>query len=334
MRVNYVIKRIGFLVIVVWAAATINFFLPRVSGQNPIRERMLKQIAVGSSVMQGIEEMIKHYDAKFGLDKPLWQQYLVYLGDVVRLDFGESITFYPRRVKDIIADGMPWTIGLLTLSTLSSFIIGSLFGALIAWPRSPGWLQWFALPVITLSAIPYYLLGLVLLFIFAFELKWFPGRGGYTLGQIPRWSWVFAFDTLKHAVLPAASIVLSAVGFWALGMRGMMVSVEGEDYMTMAEAKGLKARTRFLHYALRNTLLPQTTSLALSLAYVASGSILVEIVFSYPGIGYTLYNAILGVDYPVINGLVMTLILTLALSTLLLDLALPLLDPRITYARS
>jgi len=326
---RYLLRRAVFLMIVIWTAATVNFFLPRMTGQNPIRERIMDQISLGSSYHAGIEDLVAEYDKKFGLDKPLWRQYLTYLGDLVRLDLGQSIARYPNYVKDIIAGALPWTIGLLATSTLFSVIIGTLFGAVVAWPRAPRWIRSLGPPIFTLSAIPYYLLGLVLLFIFAFRLKWLPGSGGYDIGSIPNLSWDFALEVLEHSLLPALSIVLSSVGFWAMGMRGMVVTVEGADYMTLGEAKGLKDARLFFSYGIRNALLPQVTSFALAMAFVLSGAVLVEVVFSYPGIGYMLFKAVQGVDYPLIQGIVMTIIVALALATLILDLTLPVLDPRI-----
>jgi peptide/nickel transport system permease protein len=210
-----------------------------------------------------------------------------------------------------------------------SFIIGSIFGALVAWSRAPDWVRTLAPPVFALSAIPYYLLGLFLLYVFAFELGWFPGFGGYRRGTIPVRDFKFALEVLHHSILPAFSIMLSSVGFWAIGMRGMMIMVEGRDYMTMAEAKGLRSRTILLRYGLRNALLPQITSFALALGFVVSGAILVEVVFAYPGIGFLLFTSIRQVDYPVIQGIVLTLILSLATTTLIVDIVLPFLDPRI-----
>ena len=326
---RYLLRRVVFLMVVIWTAATVNFFLPRMTGQNPIRERIMDQISLGSSYHAGIEDLIAEYDKKFGLDKPLWQQYLTYLGDLARFDLGQSIARYPNFVMDIIAGALPWTIGLLATSTLFSVIVGTLFGAVVAWPRAPRWIRSLGPPIFTLSAIPYYLLGLVLLFIFAFRLKWLPGSGGHDIGSIPDRSWGFALEVLKHSILPALSIVLSSIGFWAMGMRGMVVTVEGEDYMTLGEAKGLKDLRLFFAYGMRNALLPQVTSFALAMAFVLSGAVLVEVVFSYPGIGYMLFKAVQGVDYPLIQGIVMTIILALALATLILDLTLPLLDPRI-----
>ncbi|MCY4412833.1 MAG: ABC transporter permease [Caldilineaceae bacterium] len=325
----YLLKRIVFFLLIVLTAATVNFFLPRLSGQDPIRERMIKQVQSGSAWGKGKEKMVEVYNAKFGLDKPLWQQYLTYLGDMARFDLGHSIAFYPKTVKDILREALLWTIGLLTMTTLLSFVFGTLFGALVAWTRAPLWLRSLAPPIMTMAAIPYYLLGLIMLFVFAFELRWFPGHGGYRIGTIPNVSWRFFLEALEHSILPALSILLSSLGFWAIAMRGMMVTVEGEDYMTLAEAKGIKSSRLFLDYGLRNAILPQITSLALAMGYVFSGALLVEVVFGFPGIGTVLFNSIKGVDYPVIQGIVLTIILTLATTTLILDLTLPMLDPRI-----
>ena len=326
---GYLLKRVAFFLLIVWTAATVNFFLPRLSGQDPIRERMIKLVQSGSAWGKGIEDMVELYNEKFGLDKPLWQQYLTYLGDMSRFELGHSIASYPRTVNQILRDSMLWTISLLTVTTLLSFIFGTLFGAIVAWTRAPLWLRSLAPPIMTMAAIPYYLLGLILLFIFAFELRWFPGHGGYRIGHIPNLSWKFLLEAGEHAILPALSILLSSLGFWAIAMRGMMVTVEGEDYMTLAEAKGIKSGRLFYDYGLRNTILPQITSLALAMGYVFSGALLVEVVFGFPGIGTVLFQAIKGVDYPVIQGIVLAIILTIATTTLILDLTLPILDPRI-----
>ena len=333
MRVKDLVVRLAFLVLVVWSAATVNFFLPRLSGKDPVRQRMLDQLASGSQPAVDIDEMVRIYDVKFGLDKPLWRQYLTYLGDMARFDLGTSIYFYPRDVKDIIGEALPWSIGLLTVSVLFSFTVGIILGAFIGSPGCPKWMQLLALPLISLAAMPYYLLGLIMLMVFAFRLNWLPGTGGYSIGAIPNSSWAFALDVLKHSVLPALSVVLSSIGFWTLGMRGMMVTVQGEEYMTLAEAKGLKERRVFLRYAVRNAILPQATELALSMGYVVSGFVLVERVFSFPGLGTTLFAAIKGVDFPVIQGVVLTLVFALAIALLILDLILPLLDPRIRVGR-
>jgi peptide/nickel transport system permease protein len=333
VRLAYVARRVGLFLAVIWAAATLNFFLPRISGQDPVREKLMQQAAATGSVQTGLEEMVAEYQREFGLDQPLWRQYLTYLSNVARLDFGYSIANYPRTVASILGYALPWTIGLLLTTTILGFVIGTLAGALLAWPRSPGFIQYLFPPLLTLSAIPFFLLGLVLIYLFAFRVHWFPLFGGYTPGTFPTLNVNFALDVLKHSVLPALSILLASLGFWALGMRGMMITIEGEDYMTFAESTGLKDRTLFFTFALRNALLPQTTALGLSLGQLLSGALLVEVIFSFPGIGSVLYNAIRQFDYFLIQGIVFTIVLAVTFATLILDLIYPLLDPRITYQR-
>jgi peptide/nickel transport system permease protein len=189
-------------------------------------------------------------------------------------------------------------------------------------------------PLFTFSVVPYYLLGLILAYILAFKLRVFPMSGSSAYGTAASWSPGFVIDVLYHSILPALSIVLASLGFWALGMRAMMVSVSGEDYMIYAEAKGLKSKRIFLGYAMRNALLPQTTTLALSLGTILSGALLVEIVFGYAGMGAVLFRAVTAFDYFTIYGVVFFIIVGVAFATLVLDLTYPLLDPRIRYQKS
>jgi len=330
---NYLLKRLGVFLIIVWAGITINFIMPRLAPVNPIQERLLQAVSFGGAGKSDMEAVVRTYEARFGLDQPLWKQYFRYIGDVVRLDFGVSIANFPSRASDIILRALPWTLGLLSMATLIAFALGTLLGALLAWPRTPALLHYLAAPLLALSAIPYYLLGLGLVFLLGFTLRAFPLGGGFTLGTLPSASLTYAIDVIYHSVVPALSIVLSSVGFWALSMRGMMVTVQGEDYVNYARARGLKNRDIFLRYALRNALLPQTTALALAMGYVVSGAVLVEVVFAYPGVGTVLYRAIQTFDYTVIYGVVIMIILSIALVTLILDLVYPLLDPRIAYQR-
>jgi peptide/nickel transport system permease protein len=331
---DYVAKRIGMFFLVVWLAATINFFLPRLGGQDPVREMMIQQAALGGNAQTGLEEMIKIYNEKFGLNTPLLEQYFNYLGDMSRLDFNYSIAHYPQRVSEIIGRALPWTLFLLTTTTVFSWVVGTLLGAFMAWPRSPRILSFLLPPLLSLNAIPFFLLGLVLIYLFAFNWRIFPLFGGYTPGTFPAMTPKFLRDALYHSILPALSIVLVSLGGWALGMRAMMVTTQGEDFVTYADAKGLKDRTIFLKYAIRNALLPQATALALVLGQIVSGAVLVEVVFSYPGIGNTLYEGIRSGDFYVVQGIVFILIVSIGLATLFLDLIYPLFDPRITYRRA
>ena len=334
MRIDFLLKRFGMLLVLIWVAATLNFIGPRLTGKDPVKTRLLKQAAVGGYVQQGMDEMAKEYERKFGLDRPLWEQYLTYLKEMSSFNFGPSISNYPRTVNEIMADALPWTIVLLGVTTLIAFVVGTFLGAILAWPKAPRSLQFLLPPLLTLSAVPYYLLGLVLLYVLAFRVPVFPSFGGYTPGTLPAMNFGFFADAASHAALPALSIILAALGFWALGMRAMMVTMQGEDSMVFAEAKGLKNRTLFFNYGMRNAMLPQATALALALGEILSGAVLVEVVFGYPGIGSVLYNAIKDFDYYLIQGIVFTIVVSIALATLLIDLAYPLLDPRIRYGKS
>lgn len=329
MRAGYILRRFGLLLAVIWTAATLNFFLPRLSPRNPVRERLIQMALSGGYVEQGIDEMVKAYEAKFGLDQPLWKQYFRYLGDIARFDLSYSLANFPKPVLELIGEVVGWSIGIALFTLLISFTVGSLLGALIAWPKSPKFLQYLVAPLMTISSVPAYIFGLVLIYFFAFRIKIFPMRGGFTLGTVPDNSLAFYLDVLKHAILPALSVILVSLGGWALGMRGMMVTVEGEDYMILAEAKGLKSKRLFFRYAVRNALLPQITGLGLSLGYLVTGQILVESLFGFPGIGNLLNRSIFVYDYNVILGITFLIILSIGVMTLILDLIYPLLDPRI-----
>jgi peptide/nickel transport system permease protein len=333
MTLGYIARRIGVFLVIIWLAATVNFALPRIAPVNPVREMLLKAARFAASGKTDMEKVVATYEAKFGLDQPVWKQYLNYLWDLAHFDLGVSISNFPSKVIDIILRALPWTIGLLLFSTLIAFVLGTLLGAVIAWPSSPRALSLLLAPLITLSAIPFYLLGLILVYFLAFSTKLFPVSGGYTLGSIPKMNWSFMVDVIWHSALPAFSIVLASLGSWALGMRGMMISGLEEDYITFAEAKGLRNRDIFTKYALRNALLPQTTSLALSLGFIVSGAVLVEIIFGFPGVGSLLYRSIQSFDYFMIYGVVIILIFAIGLATLIIDLVYPLLDPRISYQK-
>jgi peptide/nickel transport system permease protein len=333
MRFTYLFKRFGIFVLIVWLASSVNFFLPRFGGQDPMRAHLLEQAMLGGYVQAGLEEMVAEYNVKFGLDKPLWQQYLNYLGDVVRLDFNYSVSNYPRTVASMLADALPWTIGLLLTTTLLAFAIGTMLGAILGWPGAPHWLRFALPPLMALNAIPFFLLGLILIYLVTTRFPFFPLFGGYSPGTLLSATLDSLLDVLRHAILPATSIVLVAIGGWALGMRAMMVTTQGEDYTVFADAKGLRPFTIFLRYSVRNALLPQATALALVLGHIASGAVLVEVIFGYPGIGTVLYNAIRQSDYFLIQGIVFGVIVSLGFATFILDLIYPLLDPRITYRR-
>lgn len=330
MRIPYIVKRLGLFLVVVVLAASVNFIIPRLAPGNPIGA-MIEQLTSRGQSVSGVKDIIAAYAARFGLDQPLWRQYLNYLYDtVLRFDLGYSISFFPAKVEKVLFDALPWTIGLLSVATLFAFGLGSLLGALMAWPRSPRFVKQLGPLLMPLSAVPYYLLALILIYLLAFVAKLFPLGGAYNPSMPPSWNLASAVDIVWHGTLPALSIVLAGMGFWALGMRGMMVTVQGEDYLLLAEAKGLPARRIFFAYAMRNAILPQVTALAIALGTVVSGSILVEVVFTYPGVGWLLYNALRTSDYFLVQGVAYFLVLTVALAVLIVDLIYPWLDPRIT----
>jgi len=335
MSVGYVVRRLLIFLLVIWVGMTLIFFLPRaVPGKDPVMERMVMLAAGGSIRPEGIKAMVDAYREQFGLDQPVLVQYLRYMWNMVRFDFNYSLAQYPITVLDIIKIAMPWTIALLSVSLIISFSLGTLAGGLLGWPRTPRVFAYAMTPFLLMSSVPYYLIGLLLIYVFAFLLKWFPLGGGSQYGTLPSFSLQHILDLLYHSILPALSIVVAGIGGWALGMRGMIINTLGEDYIILAQARGLPSRRIFLWYAMRNALLPQTTSLALATGGVVSGQLLVEAIFRYPGIGNTLFTAIAGFDYFTIYGVVFFIILTIALATLIIDLLYPLLDPRIRYQRS
>jgi peptide/nickel transport system permease protein len=310
--------------------------LPRLSGGNAIREALLQQAAAGGYVQSNIDQMVAEYDKEFGLDQPLPVQYVTYLWNTSHLDFGFSMANYPTRVSTLMLNALPWTLALLGISTAIAFSLGIFLGGLLAWPKTPRFLVNVLLPpFLTLSAVPYYMLGLVLLWVLSFQTHWFPLFGAYTPGTLPDWSSIdFLEDVASHSILPALSIILSSLGFWALGMRAMMVTVQHDDFVQYAEAKGLKDRTVFFRYAGRNAMLPQITALGLTIGHILSGALLVEIVFSYPGIGNVLYHSIKSYDYFAIEGIVFGVIVSITVATLVLDLIYPKIDPRISYGKA
>jgi peptide/nickel transport system permease protein len=333
VAIDYVLKRLLQLLLIVFLAVTINFLIPRLIPGDPIESALSTKIAISGNVSVDVQKVAEAYRAKFGLDRPLWQQYLSYWADILRLDLGVSLVDFPQPVISKIQGALPWTIGLLVTSILIAFGLGSLLGALLAWPRTPRALHFFVPPLMLLSSIPFFLLAILLVSIFSVELRLFPPGGGFDPTSIMRFDLGSALDILYHAILPSLSLVLGGVGFWALGMRAMMVSVLGEDFITFAEAKGLPPGRIFFWYGIRNALLPQITSLALALGSVLSGAVLVEAMFNYPGLGGLLFTAIAGKDYFVIQGIVLMLIISLALALFVVDMLYPIIDPRIRYSR-
>lgn len=330
MSIRFVLERLALFLLVVFTALTINFVIAHSVPGDPIGG-ILAQLGSRGDSVENSAEIVAEYRQRFGLDDPILVQYVKYLANTFRLDLGTSITYFPETVTQAILRALPWTLGLLSIATVIAFALGSFLGALLSWPGTPRPVRAFAPALMIFSAIPYYLLALILLYVFAIGAKLFPLGGGQTLGSMASGlSFSRIIDLAYHGFLPALSIILAGLGFWALAMRGAMINVLGEDYLMLAEAKGLKPRRIFFSYGMRNALLPQVTHLALSLGTIASGSVLVEVAFNYPGIGFLLYDALRGSDYFMIQGISLFLVLTVALAVLLLDFIYPFIDPRIS----
>jgi peptide/nickel transport system permease protein len=330
---EYVIKRFAMFLLTIWLGTTLIFIIPRLIPGDPVQAMIGRMVTTGADV-ENASELIASYRLRFGLDQPVYIQYFKFIYNSVTFNYGYSLAFFPSRVDEMIARGIPWTLGLLFSALVLSFVIGNIFGALLAWRRTPRVAKWLLPISLTFTSIPAYMVGILLLFVFAFRLDWLPFAGNYERGLIPGWNWDFMISVLKHAVLPALSIVLVNMGGWALGMRGMMITTDGEDYMILAEAKGLSPTRIFFRYGIRNAILPQITALGVALGSLAGGAVLVEMIFTYPGMGYLLYQGILNSDYTLIQGIVSYVIIGVSLAVLILDLTYPLIDPRITYRRS
>jgi peptide/nickel transport system permease protein len=330
---EYVIRRIGMFFLTVWLGATLIFIIPRLAPGDPVAA-MVTRLMAQSGYVANSAEIIEAWRARFGLDAPILIQYFRFLRNSILFDLGYSLSQFPVEVEEMVARALPWTIGLLAIATLISFVAGNTIGALLAWRRTPALVKNLLPLSLTFTSIPFFMLAILLIYVFGFGLKWFPIGGGYdtrtvTIGL----NWPFIKSVIYHGTLPALAIVVASMGFWALGMRGMMITNEGEDYMILAQAKGLRPGRIFWRYAVRNAVLPQVTALALSLGGIVGGSVLVEYLFSYPGMGYLLYQGIVNNDFTVIQGIVFILILSTATAVLIIDLIYPMIDPRITYQK-
>jgi len=334
MRLSYILRRLGFLIAVIWTAATLNWLLPHLAPRDPVVEQITQQVAMQGLTADALNEQIAARKALFGLDRPLWEQYLDYMWRLLHLDLGFSIVNYPTTVNQLIKQGVWYTIGLVGTATILAFVIGTVLGAMIGWNKSPRILSALIPPLMVFQATPAFVLALILIYFLAFQAKLFPLARAWDMFMVVDWTDIkFLLNVVHHAMLPALSLILVSIGGWGLGMRAMMVTVEGDDYMTFAEAKGLKGVRLFFQYALRNAMLPQITSLAIQMGAIVSGSALVEVYFQYPGLGNRLNNAIGTFDYYVISGIVFFMVTGIALATFLVDMLYPLLDPRISYQR-
>jgi peptide/nickel transport system permease protein len=321
---SYLVRRLEFFLITLWAALTLNFILPRIMPGNPA-EAMLVRFHGRAS-----PQVIKSLEVAFGLhsDQNVFQQYLQYLANTLTGNLGTSVTFFPAPVGKVIMLGLPWTVGLVGMATIIAFVLGTLVGVLSAWRRG-GFLDSVLPPVlIVLSAFPYFWIGLLCLLLFSVTLNWFPLGFGYEVSSSINLSWAFAGEVLWHGFLPALTIVITSIGGWILTMRNTMITTLAEDYVKMARAKGLSPVRIMFMYAGRNAILPNLTGFAMSLGFVISGAILVEIVFNYPGVGDMLLQAVNNEDFALMQGLFLLITVAVLVAVLAADLLTAWLDPR------
>lgn len=322
---RYLLRRIGFYLVALWVAVTLNFLIPRLMPGDPVLLLVAKlQGKLDPHAIEGLR-------LQFGLNthESLWTQYLRYLGDISHGNFGLSINYYPTPVSEVIGTGLIWTLVLVGISTILSFILGTALGAIAAWKRG-SWFDTTFSPLLTFfQGIPYFWLALILLFTLGFELHWFPIYGGYSIDVEPGFTPEFIGDAAYHAVLPALTIIISSVAGWMLGMRNPMIATLSEDYVVMAQAKGLSERRILITYAARNAILPNITGFAISLGFVIGGALLTEFIFSYPGIGFILLQAVQAEDYPLMQAVFLIIALAVLIANFLADIIYVALDPRV-----
>jgi peptide/nickel transport system permease protein len=321
---RFILRRGGFFLLTLWAAVTLNFFLPRLMPGNPAIAMMAKfHGRVSGQGLIALENI-------FGVNThaSLLVQYLHYLGDIATGNFGTSLYFYPSSVSRVVLDAIPWTLGLVGVTTILAFGLGTGVGIVSAWRRG-SWLDGVVPPVFVItSAIPYFWVGMMFILIFGIKLQWLPYTFAFDPTLTPGWDPAFIGNVLDHAVLPAMALLLTTIGTWILTMRNNMVTTLAEDYVRMARAKGLPNRRIMLDYAARNAILPNLTGFAMSLGFVVGGAILIEYVFDYPGVGYMLLQAVENEDYPLMQALFLLITIAVLLAILLADIATAIFDPR------
>jgi peptide/nickel transport system permease protein len=322
---SYLARRFGFYLVTAWAAITMNFFIPRLMPGNPA-QILVSRLSSQGPVAPGMYHALA---VAFGLNtnSSLLAQYFDYWNQLFHGNLGISITYYPSTVASVIATALPWTIGLVGMSTIIAFVLGTGIGTLAAWRRG-SWLD-IALPTTAfLQALPYFWLGLVAIEIFAVKLGWFPISGGYAAGMPASLGGSFLDSASYHAVLPALTIVVASMSGWMVGQRNVMITTLDQDYVLVAQAKGISQRRVMIMYAARNAILPNFASFSVALGLVVSGALLVELVFSYPGIGYVLLSAVNNEDYPLMEAIFLIITLAVLAANFIADLVYVLLDPR------
>jgi peptide/nickel transport system permease protein len=327
---SYLVRKVVLFVVTLWAAVTLNFLLPRMMPGSPVDAALAKLSQGGQPVTNAQRRAVE-----IELGSPhgnLLSQYVDYLGNVVRLRFGSSISFPTQPVSHTILTALPWTLLLVGITTVVAFVIGTLLGVYAGWRRGSKADATVTVGATLFAAFPPFWFGLLLLFVLAYKMNAFPLKGGYSPGLTPEWSASFVVNAISHSFLPALTLAITSLSGWVFGMRNNMINTLGEDYVTFAEANGLRPRTIALGYAARNALLPNVTAFGLSLGAVISGSVLVEGVFSYPGLGNLLYLAVTNHDYPLMQALFLVISVSMLVAIFVVDLLYARLDPRVRRA--
>jgi len=326
---RYILRRLGFYLLAAWAAVTLNFFLPRLMPGDPATALFARfRGRLSPEAMDALRQT-------FGLtDASLIQQYFTYLAHVFRGDLGISVAYFPSPVSQVIGMGLVWTLLLAGTAVLISFVIGTLLGVAAAWWRH-GWIDaWLPTTFAFLGAFPYFWLAMVALYVLGFTLGWFPLGHAYGDDLSPGLNATFIADVVRHAALPVATVVLATLGGWLLSMRNTMIAILGSDYVNLARAKGLRPARVVLRYSARNALLPSVTGFGMALGFILGGSLLTEIVFSYPGEGYLLVQAVRNQDYALMQGIFLIITLAVLGANWLVDLVYLWLDPRTRESES
>jgi peptide/nickel transport system permease protein len=323
---GYLYRRIIFYLVALWSSLTINFFLPRMMPGDPVGafiSRFREVVANNPHILDAIRIQLG------GSKAPLWQQYFEYLGNIARGDFGVSYSQYPTHVSEIIATTLPWTLVLAGCATVLAFLIGTSLGIVAAWRRG-GAVDSIVTPLTMFTySFPPFFIAMLILYILGVQAGWFPLNHAYGDNVQISWSFSFIRSAADHAVLPVLAFLLYSIGGWLLGMRNVMINTLSEEYVTMAQAKGLSDRRVMFRYAARNALLPQITSFAITVGYIITGLVLIEDVFAYPGVGYTLVQAVQSNDYPLMQALFLLITLAVLAANFVVDLLYIRLDPRV-----
>lgn len=328
---KYFLNKLVWFLITLVCAFLLNFILPRLMPGDPVAA-IVSRMAQGMSNSTGVQAIYQQYTELFGTNKPMLEQFFIYMRNVVRGDFGFSFSQYPRTVADVLSASIWWTICLQFPAIIVGWLIGNTLGALAAYLK--GGFDKVLMPIsIFVSNFPAFGMAIFLLVIFGVNLKWFPTSGGYGFDLIPSFTWSFMWSVIVHYQLPFWSIVLIAIGGQAIGMRSMAIYELNADYVKYARFLGIKDRT-IVGYVFRNAMLPQITGLALSVGTMVGGAIFAEIIFSYPGLGTTLLHAVLGQDYPLISASALIITIMVLLATFAIEILYGLIDPRIKTAQA